>query len=77
MKNVALVFLLLLVATQGFSQTNRVMNLFPAGTILHSNIPYNNDTLPSPTGFANQFGIRITFEIQTSLERFDGQEQTV
>ncbi len=29
----------------GFSQTNRVMNLFPEGTILHGNIPYQNDTL--------------------------------
>lgn len=28
-----------------FSQTNRVMNLFPEGTILHGNIPYANDTL--------------------------------
>ena len=29
----------------GFSQTNRVMNLFPEGTVLHGNIPYQNDTL--------------------------------
>ena len=28
-----------------FSQTNPVMNIFPQGTILHANIPYNNDTL--------------------------------
>ena len=29
----------------GFSQTNRIMDVFPPGTILHGNIPYNNDTL--------------------------------
>lgn len=29
----------------GFAQSNRVMNLFPEGTILHGNIPYQNDTL--------------------------------
>lgn len=28
-----------------FSQTNRVMNLFPEGTTLHGNIPYQGDTL--------------------------------
>ena len=46
MKNsVFIFFLLFLVLKHGFSQTNRVMNLFPAGTILHSNVAYNNDTL--------------------------------
>lgn len=29
----------------GFSQTNKVMDIFPKGTILHGDIPYNNDTL--------------------------------
>lgn len=29
----------------GYSQTNRVMNLFPEGTILYGNIPYLDDTL--------------------------------
>jgi acetyl esterase/lipase len=29
----------------GFSQTNRIMDVFPPGTILHGNIPYANDTL--------------------------------
>jgi acetyl esterase/lipase len=29
----------------GFSQTNKVMDIFPKGTILHDDIPYNNDTL--------------------------------
>ncbi len=29
----------------GFSQTNPMINAFPPGTILHGNIPYNNDTL--------------------------------
>ena len=28
-----------------FSQTNPAINIFPAGTILRGNIPYNNDTL--------------------------------
>lgn len=28
-----------------FSQTNRVLNIFPKGTVLHANIAYNNDTL--------------------------------
>ena len=30
---------------QGFSQTNPVIDLFPEGTVLHSNINYANDTL--------------------------------
>jgi len=38
-------FLLLICVTQGFSQTNRVINLFPQGTVLHGDVPYNNDTL--------------------------------
>jgi acetyl esterase/lipase len=32
-------------SSPAFSQTNRVMNLFPEGTTLHGNIPYNEDTL--------------------------------
>lgn len=32
-------------ANLSFSQTNRVMNLFPEGTTLHGNISYQNDTL--------------------------------
>ncbi len=43
-KTILLIFLLGLVLS-GFSQTNRVMNLFPEGTKLHGNIPYNGDTL--------------------------------
>jgi acetyl esterase/lipase len=40
-------FLLFLIAgIQGFAQSNRVMDIFPQGTILYGNIPYNNDTLP-------------------------------
>jgi len=39
-------FLLFIVANVGFSQTNPVIDAFPKGTILHGNIPYNNDTLP-------------------------------
>ena len=39
------VFLFFIVVTQAFSQTNRVIELFPQGTILHGNVPYNNDTI--------------------------------
>lgn len=43
----SLLFLFLLLAViQGLAQTNPVMDLFPEGTILHSNIAYNKDTLP-------------------------------
>jgi len=38
-------FFLFLTVTCGFSQTNPVIHFFPQGTILHGNIPYNNDTL--------------------------------
>lgn len=38
-------FFLFLTVTCGFSQTNPVIHIFPQGTILHGNIPYNNDTL--------------------------------
>ena len=38
-------FLLLINITQSFSQTNPVISMFPQGTILHSNVRYNNDTL--------------------------------
>jgi acetyl esterase/lipase len=37
---------LLVMSTQIFSQTNPVIDAFPKGTILHGNIPYNNDSLP-------------------------------
>lgn len=30
----------------GFCQTNPVIDAFPKGTVLHGNVPYNNDTLP-------------------------------
>lgn len=40
----AVVFVVIL-ANTSFSQTNRGMNLFPEGTTLHGNIPYNGDTL--------------------------------
>lgn len=33
------------IASQGLAQTNPVIDAFPKGTILHSNIPYNNDKL--------------------------------
>jgi acetyl esterase/lipase len=38
-----LLFQVLLVNAQ--QETNRVLKLFPQGTILHGNIPFNNDTL--------------------------------
>lgn len=45
MKKIPL-FLLLLIALNASSQTNPIIDAFPKGTILHGNIPYNNDTLP-------------------------------
>ncbi|HCS22087.1 MAG TPA: alpha/beta hydrolase [Bacteroidetes bacterium] len=39
-------FLFLVIASKGFTQTNPVINYFPKGTVLHSNIAYNNDSLP-------------------------------
>jgi acetyl esterase/lipase len=42
----ALFFLLLFsIGSLGMSQSNRVMNIFPEGTMLHGNIPYQYDTL--------------------------------
>ena len=38
-------FLFFIVVNNGFAQNNPVIDAFPAGTILHGNIPYNNDTL--------------------------------
>ncbi|MES2645315.1 MAG: alpha/beta hydrolase [Bacteroidota bacterium] len=38
-------YLLLTSITYSYSQTNPVINAFPAGTILHGNISYNNDSL--------------------------------
>lgn len=38
--------LLLVASNQVFSQTNPVIDAFPKGTVLHGNIPYNNDDLP-------------------------------
>jgi acetyl esterase/lipase len=45
MKQSFQLILFLLIGLTGLSQTNRVYNLFPEGTILHGNVPYNNDTL--------------------------------
>jgi acetyl esterase/lipase len=44
-KNTWLILVLLMYTITGFAQNNPVINLFPAGTILKANIPYNNDTL--------------------------------
>lgn len=45
MKKPILAILFILLSVSGFCQNNRVMNLFSEGTILHGNIPYQNDTL--------------------------------
>ncbi len=42
----SIVFLSLTLSNVAFSQTNPVIDAFPKGTILHGNIPYNNDSLP-------------------------------
>jgi acetyl esterase/lipase len=39
-----LAFLSILLSISGIAQTNRVINLFPEGTVLHGNISYLNDT---------------------------------
>jgi acetyl esterase/lipase len=36
----------ILTCSFGFAQTNPVIDIFPKGTMLHGNIPYNNDNLP-------------------------------
>lgn len=38
-------FVFLFLCNSCFSQTNPAISSFPKGTILHGNIPYNNDTL--------------------------------
>ena len=45
MKKITIQFYLLLFAIvyQGIAQTNPVIDFFPPATILHGNIPYNND----------------------------------
>ncbi len=40
------IILFLVAAINGFAQTNPIINAFPQGTILHGNVPYNNDDLP-------------------------------
>jgi acetyl esterase/lipase len=39
------VFIFLFIVNSIFSQTNPVIGIFPKGTIVNGNIPYNNDTL--------------------------------
>ena len=47
MKTTFLYFVSFFVATiTGFAQTNPVIDVFPKGTVLYGNIPYNNDNLP-------------------------------
>ncbi len=43
--SVQLFVILFIVVIQGCAQTNPVIDIFPQGTILHGNIPYNEDTL--------------------------------
>ncbi len=38
-------FCLVVIAETGFCQNNPVYKIFPEGTVLHANLPYNNDTL--------------------------------
>lgn len=45
MKTSLLLSFVFCLAFTSFSQENRVINLFPEGTKLHGNIPYQNDTL--------------------------------
>ncbi len=45
MKQSFQLILCLLIAFTGSGQTNRVYDLFPKGTVLHGNVPYNNDTI--------------------------------
>ncbi|NJB71361.1 acetyl esterase/lipase [Saonia flava] len=44
-KPLLFLFFGIIIVQQGFSQTNRVINLFPERTVLHGNVNYNNDTL--------------------------------
>jgi acetyl esterase/lipase len=47
MKNRIQFFILFFVVViSGFAQTNPVIDAFPQGTVLHGNVPYNNDDLP-------------------------------
>ena len=39
-------FSLILLGVNGFTQTNKVIEFFPKGTVLHGNIPYNTNHLP-------------------------------
>jgi len=46
MKKITFIICLILFSFTSFSQsTNRVMDIFPQGTILYGNIPYTNDSL--------------------------------
>ena len=48
MTTIRLLFLLLALQASTFAlgqSSNPVIALFPEGTVLHANIPYNNDTL--------------------------------
>ena len=44
-KIIGFLFIASILAVKGFCQSNPVIDIFPAGTILKANISYNNDTL--------------------------------
>lgn len=44
-KRLSYLMVFFLALFKGYSQTNRVLDIFPEGTKLHGNINYNNDTL--------------------------------
>lgn len=46
MKKITFILLFVISVTKSYSQTNPVIDAFPPGTVLHGNIPYNNDDLP-------------------------------
>jgi acetyl esterase/lipase len=45
MHKVYLLLLYFIISAQVFTQTNPIIDAFPKGTVLHGNIPYNNDAL--------------------------------
>lgn len=46
MKRIHATLLVSLFVVHGFSQNNPVIDVFPKGTVLHGNVPYNNNDLP-------------------------------
>lgn len=46
MSKISFLILFLIGLSPVFSQTKSILDAFPKGTVLHENLPYNNDTLP-------------------------------